>query len=287
MTTTHRTRETIHFFGEHGRLFGVLTEAGDAHRLQDNDLCLVFLNAGLLHRVGPYRMFVDLAREVASSGLPAFRFDLGGLGDSQMGAGAEPEEKRVVSEIREALDYLEQKRGFRRFITVGLCSGADHAHALGLVDPRLVGAVMMDGPGYPNLQFQMHHYAPKVTRLKSWQTAAQRLLNPEERTPKLEIEKEETFVREFAPQEQMEKEIKSLADRGIELLYLYTGGVQYYFNHESQFAENFPSLRFNQPGCRIQYQYYGGSDHTYSDPRDRQQMKARVVGWLQDLRNKL
>ena len=43
---------------------------------------IVIFNAGAVHRVGPNRMTVTLARRLAAMGLPSLRFDLEGLGDS-------------------------------------------------------------------------------------------------------------------------------------------------------------------------------------------------------------
>ena len=43
---------------------------------------VIILNAGVLHRVGPHRLHVALARRLAARGLPALRIDLAGVGDS-------------------------------------------------------------------------------------------------------------------------------------------------------------------------------------------------------------
>ena len=48
-------------FGEGGRLFGILTLPGMPPRRAQELPVFVFLNAGLLHRVGPHRLHVRLA----------------------------------------------------------------------------------------------------------------------------------------------------------------------------------------------------------------------------------
>ena len=61
------TEEPI-YFGAGGRLTGILTQP---RSLRDESRALprfVFLNAGLLHRVGPNRLYTFLARELASRG---------------------------------------------------------------------------------------------------------------------------------------------------------------------------------------------------------------------------
>lgn len=267
--------ESIHVFGDNNNLIGILTES---EKPKTDDLCFLLLNAGLLHRVGPYRMSVELAREVASSGIPSFRFDLSGLGDSRRREGNEPDDERAVLDIQDAFDYLGTTKGFKRFVTFGLCSGADNAHATALVDNRLVGAVMLDGPGYPNIQYQVANYGPKVLQAKPWINTIKRLLNPDQEVK----DPREIYDRNFGPRERVENEISNLAKRGVELLYIYSGGVEYYYNHAAQFMENFPSLRVNMPGSTIQHEYYGLSDHTYSDLDNRALMFKRVLKWIQE-----
>jgi hypothetical protein len=70
-------REEALSFGDGGRLFGILSEPGRGART-----AVIFLNADANHRVGPNRLYVSLARDLAARGYPAFRFDVGGLGDS-------------------------------------------------------------------------------------------------------------------------------------------------------------------------------------------------------------
>ena len=234
-------RESIHQFGENGILTGILTEPAV---IKADDLCFVILNAGLVHHVGPFRMNVNLARDVANLGMPSFRFDLSGIGDSQRREGEQSDIARAVTDIRDAFDYLSDRKGFSKFVTFGLCSGADNAHAAGLQDQRLVGAVMLDGPGYPNFLHMAHHYGPKLLKIKPWTNKFKRLFRTDART----TVHQEINTRNFGPQNKVETEINDLVRRGVELLYIYSGGIESYYNHASQFRENFPSLKVNIPG---------------------------------------
>jgi len=58
------TEEPLHF-GEGGRLFGILTLPADLPGNARELPVFVFLSAGLLHRAGPRRLHVHLARELA------------------------------------------------------------------------------------------------------------------------------------------------------------------------------------------------------------------------------
>ncbi len=106
-----------------------------------------FLNAGLIHHVGPGRLWVDLAREFAARGIASVRFDLRGIGDSD-GAeapirGAYPPE--ALADVAAAIAHY-CPGGARDAYLVGLCSGAYHAaeaaialgaRAVGLLNPAL------------------------------------------------------------------------------------------------------------------------------------------------------
>ena len=64
-----------------------------------------------------------------------------------------------------ALDYLEQKKGHKRFALIGLCSGVDSAHAVTVADPRVVGAAFIDGYTYRtlgyHLRFHLRYLSPR------------------------------------------------------------------------------------------------------------------------------
>ena len=267
--------ETVHCFGDGNILSGILTQPTD---IVVKDLCVVFLNAGLVHRIGPFRMHVDMARALAQTGIPSFRFDLSGLGDSLRRDCNLADEERAVLDIQEAFDHLKDITGINSFITFGLCSGADNAHAVALIDQRLVGAVMLDGPAYPNLQYKVSHYAPKIMKLKSWKTMAKGLMNGNNQPAASQA----VYVRTFAPREQVESEINIMISRGVELLYIYSGGFAKYYNHALQFKENFPSIAVNTADAHVQCDFFEHADHTYPDLGDRKLLTERVIRWVQE-----
>ena len=73
-------KDEVAVFGEKGSLIGVVS-LPDKNREIINGPGIILLNSGLLHRVGPNRLYVKIARNAATSGLVAFRFDLSGIGD--------------------------------------------------------------------------------------------------------------------------------------------------------------------------------------------------------------
>ena len=131
-------------FGERQRLVGVLTEPSESS-VSDRPF-FIFLNVGANHRVGPQRMNVELARELASMGYSAFRMDAAGLGDSQAAPGVRENRiytKDAIADVQAAMALLGEVRKAARFVLIGLCSGAYLAYHTAALDPRVVGQVLL------------------------------------------------------------------------------------------------------------------------------------------------
>jgi alpha-beta hydrolase superfamily lysophospholipase len=136
-------QEHLCAFGAGDRLFGVLTQGSSK-----GDTAIVMPNAGAVHHVGPNRLYVGLARELAAYGFPSLRFDIRGLGDSVREDGAEnntyPE--WAVRDTFAAMDHLKERFGYSRFVVMGLCSGAHTAFHAGLEAERheVAGLVLIN-----------------------------------------------------------------------------------------------------------------------------------------------
>jgi hypothetical protein len=127
--------EQICRFGAQEQLFGILSRTSD----DPGRPAIVMFNAGSVHHVGPHRLYVTLARELALLGFASLRFDLEGIGDSVLTrAGREnhPYPDTAIADTRAALDFLHQRFGYRRFIGLGLCSGAHTAFHAALALPE-------------------------------------------------------------------------------------------------------------------------------------------------------
>jgi alpha-beta hydrolase superfamily lysophospholipase len=129
-------------FGDGGMMAGVLTRPGSGST--DALPTVLFLTTASHQHIGPNRLWVRLARDLSGLGLQTLRFDLTGVGDSVLLPGESPTHAystESVPEVREAMDALQRFTGARRFVLVGLCSGAYLAYHSAVQDPRVVGVV--------------------------------------------------------------------------------------------------------------------------------------------------
>jgi alpha/beta superfamily hydrolase len=128
------------------QLFAVLGEPLSAPR---SDVALVLLNAGAIRRIGPNRMWVDIARRWTARGVTTLRLDVEGIGDAT-GDGqrytdvSELYVPSFVGQVQLALDGLADRGGIDRFVLLGLCSGAFWGFHTALADTRVSSAVMLN-----------------------------------------------------------------------------------------------------------------------------------------------
>lgn len=229
----------------------------------------VILNAGLLHRVGPFRLHVQLARRLAEQGFPALRLDLSGIGYSPRhpeyrGLEAALEDARVV------FRWLRETYSLNKPVLMGSCSGADLAHRITVADERVQGYAMLDGYAYHNTRSALSYYATRAHRPRMWGKWLQAHL---QRVPEDQGD-EEFWDSEIPPVEQFRSELAVLIARAIPLLYVYSGSVREYA-YEHQFFDVCPQAREG----RVTVRYYPHADHTYLLERHRQVLLDSVCEW--------
>ena len=91
---------------------------------------VILTNAGAVYRIGPNRLYVELARTLAAAGdTLVLRADLSGIGDSRPRAGSAENvvySDHAVADLG-ALVAWARGQGAREVAVVGVCSGAYHA----------------------------------------------------------------------------------------------------------------------------------------------------------------
>ncbi len=123
-------------------LFGIRTTPADRPVARE---VVVMINVATEHRIGPARAWVELARELAGSGLRSIRLELSGIGESLARDGQQRDimySPEWLADLPALLDSLAPAP----VILVGLCSGAYSAIEVAL--RRRVCAVYAVNPRF-------------------------------------------------------------------------------------------------------------------------------------------
>ena len=293
--------ERIHTFGPAGSLVGVVTlppgDDGDPGAGNARPFVLL-LNAGLVHRAGPFRMHVELARRLAELGFRVLRFDQAGLGDSAARGGAATDDERAVLDARDAMDSLRVRYGAERFVAGGLCSGALNAHRVCLADARVIGVWLLDGYAYPTRAYYRRLVKSKLARPETWVATATRALahakgkldtlraprgaeaSAPASTPLPEGDaRQSLFYLDWPPRSDARADLETMLERGARILFVYSGGWSK-FVAEEQFDEMFPRLA-RRGQVTVRYQRH--ADHTYVSLDERELMFRNVEEFLRTI----
>lgn len=106
-------------------LFGILSLP--LLRDAEHKPTVLMLNAGSVHRIGPNRNYVYIARQLLSLGFNVMRLDFLGLGDSPH---PNPEKENdpyvpeAVENVRQTLRFLKDHHNVNDVVLMGICSGA-------------------------------------------------------------------------------------------------------------------------------------------------------------------
>ena len=268
-------------FGPTKSLSGILTEPADGGARRP---AVLLLNAGLLHRIGPNRLYVTLARRLAAAGLPVLRFDYSGLGESEPRHDELTLEQSMLAEGLEAMSFLAASGVAERFVPMGLCAGAEQSQRLAHADARVVGAVLIDGYAYRTPGYSLREYARHLGSARSWRhlvsspLALRRLLGgASSGAAPVGNPGGVDFVREFPPREVCLRQLQAILAREAELFLIFTGGgMAELYNHAGQFAATFPSLRGHP---RVRLEFMPLADHTFTLRSQQDALLASIDAW--------
>jgi pimeloyl-ACP methyl ester carboxylesterase len=245
-------------FGSAQRLFGILTKPAESDRRATRP-CVILLNAGTAHRIGPHRSSVKMARAWADRGFFVLRMDLSGIGDSLVAPSAPGGEENVaypksgLDDCKAAMTFLRGEIGTTKFVVAGLCSGADTSFQLAVRDDRVVGVVMMNPQTFyvhdlSNIQAYKdgRYYQDSFFRKESWMKLARGDVDVKRVAkmiaPKVKLEAVSRMkrligrVRPSEGDQRMDERpdvpgwIRSMAERGVETLLVATvhdAGVEF------------------------------------------------------------
>lgn len=266
--------ETPLVFGHDQHLVGVLAQPKREQQVAGLPV-VILSNVGLNHRVGPFRMWVDLARELACRGVASLRFDSSGLGDSHQRLGADRDRKKLALDMTDAIECALQRTSAQTVALVGLCSGTDAVHDLATADTRVVRAVFIDGYAYRTSRFYFHHILNRLLQTKRWQLFVKRRLKSAADGGPLG-QGADIFTREYPTLEQFRSDVAQMQFRGCKLSFVYTGEVDYQLNYKDQFFDMLGRPKDNS----ISLQYMPNADHVFSNRAERERLLAYLINFL-------
>lgn len=265
-------------FGDAGALMGILSRP--APGAPPAAVACLLPNAGLIHRVGPHRLSVKLARALAGQGLPALRFDLAGVGDSRSGNATAGDYRAQASrDLQAAMDAVQAACGVQRFVVFGICSGAVNGFWAAVADPRVVGLLMYDGFWYRSRWTGLVRLAKRARSLgpgELWASVKRnmaRLAGPKQAQPDGIFA---SWDMANPPRAEFVGHMNALAARGVALYLLYGGTVLEYYSYQRQFQHVFGAEPFaRHTRCELHPQL----DHTFTSLQAQQQVVALATEW--------
>lgn len=267
-------------YGQNQHGFSMLTLPGALRPSAAHGPVFVFLNGGLLHRVGTNRLYVRLARALAGLGFASLRVDLTGRGDTAMSK-RQSYTQMVAADYADIKKLLASRFGNVPVVLVGLCSGADDAIRLAAKDPDVTGMVLFDPVCVKDrgfalrfllqtiseyLQHPVYHAQLFVRRVKKL-LAGQRRINPLD-------------VREAPTPTEICTAVGAIEARSGRVLAVYTRYASRYYNREGQLRAMLGSTR-DDSACKEVY--WPDVSHTYMLDVHRRRVIAEVVAWAGSL----
>ncbi|RTL57969.1 MAG: hypothetical protein EKK46_01325 [Rhodocyclaceae bacterium] len=208
---------------------------------------IVLFNSGIVHRIGPHRINVRLARDLARRGIPSIRFDLAGLGDSARASGEVGFEAQASGDLSAAMDALAEATGLQRFGLFGFCSGAFHSYNAAHLDQRICALLLFDAFRYGtyksalirlSLRFREHGVLRTVLRL-SIKTLGQTVRAiPFPMTGKIRLRTSDAgFIVDGPSPSSFAQGVRHLRERGVEVSMVFAGDGFEVYNYGQQFHD--------------------------------------------------
>ncbi|MDM0115081.1 hypothetical protein QTI66_23230 [Variovorax sp. J22R133] len=291
------SNETPLTFGPDGTLVGVLTQPVNT---PTSSVGCLLLNVGVNPRMGPRRINVKAARELASVGIPSLRIDLSGVGDSRASGGRADFRTQALLDMQAAIDQLQASTGLRQFIVFGICSGAANGMALTLADPRIVGLAKFDGYIFLTKAVRLERkirrllafpFNPSIRRsFRGWVDWTEWASNPLDAAARQKVlsrfagraapqSTEETGIFEDGSPEyeaaDFTRDMTKLVDRGVDMYLMYSATL-HSVDHNRDLLKGLGNPPFLQ---RIRYKFWPDVDHTITTLAAQRKLLDEVRKW--------
>ena len=293
VVTNEVTKEEAVLFGERKSLVGVVTDPARVTR--NSRAAVLLLNPGIVHRVGPGRIYVKIARALAAMGFVVLRFDFSGIGDSAVRHDNLRFEKSAVRETQEAMKFLKSSKGIEHFILLGGCSGALISFETACCDEQVLGAVLINYPAIEDededantdlKQRRAAHYYWNFAlfNLKSWRKLFTGRANYRQLTQVLRLQVKRRFASRStmpAKETSFAANLRALARRNVRLTFLCSQGDPLLDELREAGGDEL------QRSCvlgKVTLDVIPRSDHTFSSLDDHDRLLAVILRRISSMR---
>jgi pimeloyl-ACP methyl ester carboxylesterase len=274
--------ETIRF-GRSLHLVGTITRPDARASAPPPQVVALLTNAGVISRIGPRRINVKIAQHLATSGIPSFRWDLSGLGDSGRSTQADGVGDQFVRDTEDAMQAVSTLLRIDSFLMIGFCSGAQVAFQTALRDDRLRGLVLFD-----HLKFRTHRSTIRwwlkrcralgPSGLMAWlaRTAVKgiRSLRGAGKEDDLSLDVPD----EWDPsRNEYASLVLTLIKRDVRLLFVYSGSFPRIFNYAGQFHDLFSEFGITRHAQSV---FLPNTDHLITPPAEQARLIDLIGAWV-------
>lgn len=264
-------KETPLSMGAEGTLFGLCTEAEIT-----SNFGIIILNAGLLNHVGPYRLHVNLARELAQLGCPTIRLDQSGKGESPKRKGLSYDEA-LLRDFDDTAEALIRK-GATSISLIGLCSGADDALVIAQNRSNVSGLTLLDGYAGRTWRYYYNHYQRRLFKVGPWLRALREIIHKRIlRYDTIDAPNSILEIRNWSSEEDMKIRYGKVLESGVRVMAVFTRGVEEYYNYNGQLSD---FLELDQCDNGLTEIFYRYADHTFTQVADRTRLIEDLKVWF-------
>lgn len=280
-------RELTVNFGNNNSLYGIVSEPSPGESTS-SQAAFILLNSGLLHRIGPNRVYVKIARQLAQLGFTTLRFDLSGIGDSPNRDDNMPFMRSSMLEVRQAMDYLAATRDIHRFILTGICSGADLAVRVACEDARVTGIAPIDFYTVPSMGYLRSMYMRRLVNPRSWWklltgkselwSNIRKKLMSQQPSPSRRVEAvidEDSWPPAPAKVRPM---LETLAKKQVKMCFVYSSGSSAHYNFKQHFERTVQQL---QRQAELDVVHHPTADHGFTLLHSQQKLLETIITWTQ------
>ncbi len=258
---------------------------------------VLFLNAGLLPRIGPNRLHVTLARRFALRGLVGLRFDFAGVGDSAPRRDGMPFHEHSVADTQAAMEWMATRYRLDRFTIVGLCVGGDVALQVASRDERVAGLVLVNAGDlslrqegqpafdaardqqlleYVNARTQMRYYVTRMFDPRSWR----RVVSGKSNLGAIRSAVQRVVRRPqkiASPSGIPRTDLARLTERGVRTLMIYSDGSTAWDLFRVGYEAEVSPLARQGP---LRVEVVKNTDHVFTLIQAQRSLVETIDGWL-------